>query len=87
MEKIFKLIYGEDLYLLKREYFLMSRFNIFYKRKILENINYILLDLVENLESLESENYKEMRKIINLISNYKYKEMREYIKKDIFFSL
>jgi len=85
IDKIFKIIYGEDIYLLKVEYLYMSRLNIFYKYEILNNLNYILLDLIEN--NKKGVNNKEMRKIINMSNNLNFKEMREYIKKDIFFSL
>jgi len=88
LDSIFKYIYGEDIYLLKKEYFLMSRFNIFYKSSIYENLSYILLDLMENNKDYKNkENNKESEKIIYLLNSLDYKKMREYIKKDSFFSM
>jgi len=69
-----------------KDIFLMSRFNIFYKYEILSNINYILLDFMENSNNFRNKKSKEeMRKIIYLISSNKFKEMRKYILEDFFF--
>ena len=47
-------------------------------------MSYILLDLVEN--NIDGENNKEIEKIVYLLNSLDFNKMREYIKKDIFFS-
>jgi len=52
--------------------------------KVLRDMSYIILDLVENLdkEAREVENIKEIYRLVLLVSNNKDKELREIISKD-----
>ena len=52
--------------------------------KVLRDMSYIILDLVENLdkEVREVENIKEIYRLVLLVSNNKDKELREIISKD-----
>jgi len=51
--------------------------------KVLRDMSYIILDLVENLdkEVREVENIKEIYRLVLLVSNNKDKELREIISK------